>query len=484
MSAPGYTVTIGERPASNVPAPTTSAAFMVGFSERGSVTVPTAIYSPADAVNKLGNRLTGEPIAYDSIEAFFREGGSILYFGRINPGAERASKEVVDTESKKDAKFSAKWRGSWGNNIKVAITKTSSIFTFVVKYEGTVVESSPEFSTIAEAIAWAALNSNYVVIATEAESSLIPKTQEVTLSGGTYSTSSPTTEQVETAMNLFGIDLGPGQLLIPGIVTEAVHKAMAAHALANNRRAIMDDTDTAEAVTIAGHASALRTLTGNAQRFCTMVAPWATIPGLSTATVRTIPYSAIYAGQIARSEGEGNSPNQAAAGAKRGVCRWALSLTQNYSAASLETLNNAGVIAAKSVRGFPTTFGNRTLTNPTTDPNWRSFSASRLVMAVAALAAGVLENFEFEQIDGHGYVFKDLQGALSGTACMPFYRANSLYGQTPAEAFQINTGPDVNTTASIAAEEIKAQIALRVSPTGEVLTVEIVKVPTTEGLIA
>jgi hypothetical protein len=103
-------------------------------------------------------------------------------------------------------------------------------------------------------------------------------------------------------------------------------------------------------------------------------------------------------------------------------------------------------------------------------------------MGVAALASEVLESYDFEQIDGHGYVFKKLQGDLSGAACMPFYLDNALYGTTPAEAFFVNTGPDVNTPTSIEAEEIKAQIGIRVSSTASFLEVEVVKVPIGESL--
>ena len=98
-------------------------------------------------------------------------------------------------------------------------------------------------------------------------------------------------------------------------------------------------------------------------------------------------------------------------------------------------------------------------------------------MAACALTELVLENYDFEIIDGHGYVFKDLQAAVVGEACMPLYQANALYGQTPEEAFSVNTGPDVNTPQSIAAEEIKVQLAIDVSPTAKNLVAEVVKVP-------
>jgi len=480
MALPGYSVIIGERPANTAFPSNTATGIMVGFSERGSTESVIEILSPADAQAKLGNRIATSPTHYDSIEAFFREGGGRLLFSRIDPGSALAAKELVDTESKKDLKVVAKSKGSWGNNIKVAVTNASSKFKLEVKYENVVVEVSPEFSAEEEAITWAATYSAYINIINEAESAAIPKTQEITLAGGTYAPGSVTGTQKKEAIERINKDLGPGQIALPGETSEEIHKALLEHAAANNRRAILDDVDTATYAEIASHATILR---GTSAKFGTMVAPYAKIPGLTIGTTRTIPYSAIYMAQIARSQAEGNNPNVAAAGRKRGACLWATELTQTYTNAGLKALNEAGVIAAKYVRGVPTTFGNVTLVNQTTEPNWKSFSASRLIMGVAALASEVCETFEFEQIDAHGHTFSAFQTALSNIACMPYYNADALYGNSPPEAFEVNIGPDVNTPASIAAEELKAQISLRVSPTGEVITVEVVKVPITEGLV-
>lgn len=478
MGLPGYIVTIGDRPAQSVTAGDTSNAFMVGFSEKGSTQQAIPVYSPADAKAKLGERLSAEPLGYDSIDAFFGEGGTVLYFSRIDPGAVTASKVAEDSESKKTLKFSAVSPGSWGNNIKVAFTTSSEKTAIVVKYNGTVVESSPTLESLAEILAWVA-ESSYVVVADETESSKMPKTSEITLASGTYSPSSATAEQVEAAITRIDKDLGPGQIFAPGQTSEAIQKALLAHAAANNRRAI---TDAASGSTAAQIAEAATKLRGTNARFACMVAPWAVIPGVALGTTRTIPYSAIYAGQISRTEAEGFTPNKAAAGKKRGRAKYATNLQSAFTATELETLNNTGVIVAKKVRGVPTTYGFRSLVNPVTDPNWINFPASRLVMGIAAKAGEVMENYEFEEIDGHGYIFGDLKGELSNVACRPYFDKNSLYGQLPEEAFKVETGPDVNTEETIAAGQIKAQIAVRVSPGGEELSVEIVKVPITESL--
>jgi len=471
-------VTIGERAAATLAAPSTSNAFFVGFTEKGPVDEPIYAVSMADVVEKAGERLATEPLLYDSLDAFFKEGGSNAYIARVSPGAVTASKTLVDSESKKVRLISAKSPGSWGNSIKVSVTLAGGKVTYTVKYEGVLVEASPALDTLEEEIAWSEEESAYIVIAKESEGSGDPKTQEVTLAGGTYATGSATTEHIETAIDLFGRDLGPGQIAFPGNVSEAVQEYLLAHGEANNRRAVLDGDEDASVAELVSQATALR---GETAKYGTLMGNWAVIPGLSRGTYRRIPLSGVFLGVIARCESEGNNPNVAAAG-KRGRCKFALDLVTKFTDVERGELDDAGIIPALMKRGTVTIFGDVTLVNKTTEPNWRSFASSRLAMGVAALADLILDDFDFEQIDGHGYVFGDLKGKIEGGACMPYYLANAFYGQTPPEAFEVNTGPDVNTPSSIANEEIKAQIAFRASPHGHTLSIEVVKVPITESL--
>jgi phage tail sheath protein FI len=483
---PGHTVTIGESAASPGDAPSTSNAFWVGYLERGPVDAPIKVISLTDAVEKAGDRLAADPTLYDSIDAAFREGASVIYLGRIvGPDAATAIGQLIDRDSLPTLGISATSEGDWGNDIKVScVFDAGGTFILTVYYDGAIVEASPSLANAGEAVLWAQQNSAYIVLedlTTAYESAEDPRTQDETLEGGDSDLTNATTTELEVALNLFRNDLGAGQVAAPGFTSSEVHDALLAHAVANNRRALLDLVDTDDEDTLAGVALALRAADDNGARFGGAFAPRFRIPGISAGTTRTVPYSAIQTGLIARAEGAGLTPNKAAAG-KNGRCRYATGLTQDFTDAQREVLNDSGVNAAILIRGIPTTYGNRTLTNPTTDGDWKSFSASRLVMAVAAASAEVMADYDFEEIDGHGYVFKKLQGDLSGRACMPFYLANSLYGQTPEEAFNVNTGPDVNTPTTIAAEQIKAKVAIRVSSTGEMLLTEIVKVPITESL--
>lgn len=479
-TAPGHTVSIGDRAASPIAAASTSNGFLVGVCRKGSVTEPIRAISLADAVDKVGERLAANPYLYDAVDCAFREGASVIYVGRaVGAESATASKEAVDAAGKKTLKFLAASPGEWGNSIKVEITLSGGSITITVKEGSSTVETSPPLDTNSEAVEWAKA-STYVEVEdiSAAESAGDAKTQSLTLSGGKDDVAGTGTAQIEDAFDLLTKDLGPGQVAAPGFTSEAVHKALLTHASATNRKALLDDPIESSASELISHVTALRGAT--AKDGC-ILGSWAVVPGVSLGTSRKVPYSGIQIGLIARSEGEGNNPNKAAAG-PRGKSRYATDLVTKFTDTERGELDEAGVITSIMVRGIITTYGNVTCVNQTTEPNWKSFSASRLVMGVAAKANEIMESYDFEEIDGHGLVFKKLEGDLSGAACMPFYLANALYGQTPAEAFFVNTGPDVNTPTSIAAEELKAQIGIRVSSSASFLETEVVKVPITESL--
>ena len=73
-------------------------------------------------------------------------------------------------------------------------------------------------------------------------------------------------------------------------------------------------------------------------------------------------------------------------------------------------------------------------------------------------------------------------GAALSAICLGDYNAGIIYGATPAEAFNVDTGPSVNTAATAAANQLKAIVAVRPSPFAEVVTVVIINVPVTESV--
>jgi hypothetical protein len=486
MRAPGEEVVLGERPAARTGAPAASAGFLPIFTEKGPTDAPTYCVSVAHAEVVYGARLQTNPEGFDALDAAFHEGpGMGVYVQRVvGDGAAAASKVLVDEEGKTVMTIDAISVGEWGNNLKAKVVKEGAEFRIIVEtVAGKVLESSPLKADTPGLLAWAEADAINIT-AVAGESVKAPKVQTVQLAGGKAELGAADALALSAALDLYVKDFGPGQVAAPNFAgDEAAQLAVMVHCGLRNRRALLDDEITADADELIADATALSAAEGHGPRFACLFGSWAIIPGQIGSTTRTVPYSGVAMGLIARAEAEGNNPNKPAAGRKRGKTRWALGLVTTFTEEERAELDEAGVTCAILANGVPTTFGDRTLVNEETDPDWRSFAASRTVMWVSELTRQVLQGFEFEDIDGHGYIFKELEGEIGARACKPLYDQGALYGETPQEAFAVNTGPEVNTPASIEADEIKAQVAIRTSPNGGFLSAEVVKVPISESVV-
>jgi phage tail sheath protein FI len=126
-------------------------------------------------------------------------------------------------------------------------------------------------------------------------------------------------------------------------------------------------------------------------------------------------------------------------------------------------------------------YGYRTLADPELNPNWTMLSNSRLYTAIAAQANAIAERFTFAELDGQRRKVNEFGGVLAGML-LPYWTRGSLYGATPQEAFNVDVGAQVNTDATLAAGELHAVIALRMSPFAERVILEIVKTAPTEAV--
>lgn len=479
MTLPGPVVISRNSPTSRTAPLDTGTAFFVGITDRGPSNAPLMIRSLAELSSKYGLRVNGMTL-YDAVDVFFREGGAQCYIGRVvGPAPVKAAVTLQDAASASTATVTALSEGVWGNNVTVTVAAggVGGTFTFTVKESGVTVEVSPDLADVAAAVAWASSFSNYIRVTDLGHAD--PAVGTFTLISGTDDHASATETQWLNALNLFTADYGPGQVAAPGRTTATIHANLLQHAQDKRRTALLDGVDTATATTLTAAAAADRALA--TARFGGMFAPWAVVPGIAPGTLRTVPYSAVEAGILARNDGAGLSPNTAAAGDK-GQANYAVGLSQvAWSDSDREVLNNAGVNVARILYGGVRTYGFRTLIDPNVDRTWLQLTNSRLDMAIRSKAQAIAELFEFSEIDGKGKTFARFQGELVGML-LPFYSEGSLYGDTPEEAFNVDVGPGVNTPTTISNLEIHAVITLRMSPFGEVVIIEVAKVPITEAV--
>jgi hypothetical protein len=291
----------------------------------------------------------------------------------------------------------------------------------------------------------------------------------------------PTTAQLQAALDAFAKTLGPGQVSIPGNSDPTMYDALLAHAEATNRVALLDvPPGVSTAAALVSIATGLHDSDG--ARFGALFGPWAVVPGTAGGTSRSVPYSAVEAGIIARNEALGLNPNIAAAG-QNGLSIFATDLAAQYTDLEYEQLNDAGVDMARLIYGGVETYGYRTVVDAAVDSLWESFGNSRLHMAICAQADAIAERYVFAQIDGRRKKIAQFGSELAGMLA-PFYDAGALYGASPEEAFDVDVGNQVNTDETIAAGELHAVLKVKMSPFAEAVIIEIVRVALTDALAA
>lgn len=457
-------------------APTdTGVWFAVGLADRGPSTAQL-VTSMESFEDTFGDR-QAYSVLYDCVETFFREGGSKCYIARVmGPTPVKATKTLNDSSAAATMRVDAKSAGEWGNDLDVAITAGDDTgeFKVVISHDtlGTL-ETSPSLADVTAAVSWSA-SSDWVDIVDLGTSANDPDVVSAqSLASGTDDRTNITDTQRTAGLDQFTRDLGPGQVSIPGSYSGSVHQALLEHAADNNRVALLDGSDTTSPSTLVSYATAVRAL-GDSQKHGAFFAPWAEIVGYrGSSTTRVVPYSAVEAGIIARNDALGN-PNTPGAGAN-GRARSVVGLTATFTDAQLDTLNDGGINVARMIYDQPTTYGFRSVADKDDYPLHWQFSWLRTDMQIAAKAEQIAERFLFQIIDGQGHLIAQFNGELA-SMLRRYFDIDALFGDTPDEAFRVDTGSSVNTTDSIADGRLRAVLSIRRSPFAEQVEVEIVKV--------
>jgi hypothetical protein len=468
----------------------TGTAFIVAPATYGPE-APTLVRSPGEAFRLFGPR-EGESLKlYDAISAFFAIKGARAYVNRTaGEGAPAAAKlEIGPATHEKTLVLSAKYKGTYGNGIKVAVieneAKTKTKFV-VYNPEGEVLEQSGEYAKAEELLAWGKEHQSNILItegseySTEKGNKLAAKASTKLASGA-----NPTSSAASTIKTIEGLgkELGPGTLIVPGNSETSVHIAMAEHCQKNNRFALADMKKTAETGTTAQEVKEERetnvfsTLLGGYIAFFSTAI---TATGVTLGTTRTIPASPVAAGLMAQIAA-GASEDRAPAGPRWPLSPFVTGFVNNYTEAQINELNEAGVNCFTEKRGVPCLFGDVTATPATKDRIFWQYSASRERMRLAYECEIEAEAFDFVTIDGRGQKKTALQGVLQGV-CKRHWEANALYGLVATEAYEVKVGEPVNTPTTEQAGELNAEVLARISPVAQLVKIALVSVPIVEAV--
>ncbi len=487
--APGVYVNVSAAPPSpNGNAPT-GTWFVTGTPNQGPTGVAIPVTSMTDYLNYCGARVNNAQLIYDSLDEFFHDGGVLAYVSRIvGPSSVPSSVVLNDTGTPSPSAtltVTANGNGTWGTNVSITVSAgtAANSYTLSVLNNSVVVAKSPNLFVPQDAVTWASSLPAWQVLVTivnDGSGTAAPNNNPATgtfgLSGGVDDPQDITESNWTNALTAFTSTLGPGQVSAPGHTTAAGYLALDAHAIAFNRVALLDVADNPSASALVSQAT---TYQGSATdpSYSAFFAPWVQIPGTngtnpagsSPVPLRTVPPSAMAAALMAAND-QTNDANEPAAG-PNGQSVFATGVTNQYTASNLALLNGVGIDVIRPIQNVVTLYGYRTTS---LDPNWVYLNNVRFRMQVTNDFENVGEAFIFQEIDGQGHLFAAFNGALSGR-CQTYWTNGSLYGTSPGAAFQVNTGPQVNTTSTIAAGQLNAEVLLHMSAYGEFVTINVVK---------
>lgn len=450
--------------------------FATGFAERGPSGEAVAVTSLSDFEDTFGGRIAISQL-WDALELFFAEGGGLAYVSRVvGPAPVKASVTFDDAVAADALKIEALYAGSYANGAAGGLSAeivagAGGTRTLIIRFDDVEVERYTDWADAAAIVAL--LASSDWVRGTDLAGGLPAVTADTNLAGGTDDNVNAVEQQWTNALGFFTRDLGPGQVSAPGRTTAAAHTALLAHAAANNRTPILDTVDKASKATLLAAMAAVEDLVG--AEYAGMWGSWLDIPGLVAGTTRAVPGSAYIAGLANRVDRLEGTSGAAPAG-EVSTAQYAIGVRTpdgGFTDDDYEDLNDAGVNMVRDFRNRGIqNYGFRSLSK---DSDWQQLTASRLRVSLVARHEAIGQRYVFKPPTKA--TFSDLNGELAAE-CLRDYNASALYGDTPEEAFRVDTGDTVNTPATIADGEINAVTYARFTPFGELVRLAVVKVPT------
>lgn len=460
-AAPGPTITVVNEPALPADLTDTGALSVVATPSRALGAGPVECRNVTQVATSFGARTTATGL-HDYARAFFNSGGSRLIVTRVSASDAVTATKAIPGSVGTSLYCDAISPGAWGNDLSVQIIDSSGSKIAAIFDGTTEVERTPAFDTQAAFRDWAVVNSDYVRFRVGAGTTVPAVLAKSSLSTGSDG-SAIASSDVISAITTASTPEGTGQIACvdyPSGSRTTINQKLSDVADSSNRHALLDAT---VGLSISSLVSEYAAVTGSKRN----VEYWAQqliVPGPTQGSTSTVPASAVIAGLIAATDRQ-YGPSHPAAG-KRAIADYVTALSTEYTDVDdRETLNDAGVNIMRTITGTIRPYSARTGADPDTDGQWVQASRSREVMRLKALLKPVLEDHEFNRIDGQGVelegVTRDLEGVLIGE-----WQQGALYGATQADAFTLAVSVELDEDPATAT--VTADVAVTTSRFGEV----------------
>lgn len=477
---------------SNSVTPSASQMFLVGVTERGSVTQANLVTSLSEFEAIYGGYIsTG--YAHPAVQTFFEEGGTRAWIARTAGTAAAPTTGTLALLNSAGSPatcmtISANGPGSWSTAIKVVVATGSVAGTKIVTlFDNDVLFfSSGNCSTSLQIVG--RINAHPVaskkVVAVDSGTATLPANLSTsnTLSAGT-STAPLVGDIVNTANNLFLESYGTGVVICPESSHTTVQTGLATHANTYNRLAFLYgafDNTIAQAITAGDTLAAAAVSTEHVAYFY----PWVYIPTSTSGVNRLIPPDSYAAAKRAVAHIQ-VGPQQPGAGLISSA-RFVNGVATDINKTNGDALDVAYVNAIRLINNSVRIYGARSLSSDTL--NFRYITAQDVVNKVVVEANNSLEDLIFSVIDGRNTVFASVESKLF-SVLEPLRTIGALFEAFDANGKQVDFGytvkcdSTINPVTQLADGLIKARVGLRVSSVGDKIEVDIIKSNLTKSVV-
>jgi hypothetical protein len=484
---PGVEVITATRQGPSAPLAAASGQFFaVGIAERGDNANPILIRGAADMAKYLGSRQSYSATLWDNLATFFNEGGTQAYVSRVTgPAASVGTLTLQDKAGSplNTLRVDAQNPGAWSANLKVAVAAGSipNTFRLTVTLSGVVVEDYNNLATPTAAVN-AFAKSAYVrctdlASVTAAPNNIPAPLAATALSAGNDDRAAVTPTMLIAGLDRFNYTLGDGAVSIPGYNTAAVWTGIDTHCRANRRVGILASARNDTKTTLLSRTADLDS------EYSAVFAPWVRISDGSGGYVAISPEGYVAAARARAHNTVG--PWKAAAGVGS-VATTLLDVDgPTFSVQDAKDLDDGRINVIRVVANSIRLYGWRSFSSDVV--NYPMIKARDTLNWFVTRCEAALENYVFATVDAKGQLLSAINAAIVGVA-EPVRVAGGLYelydatGKRIDPGYKVVTDSSVNTPDTLATNVVNALLTVRLSPTGGLIRLTIVKAGLTSGL--
>jgi hypothetical protein len=425
-----------------------------------------------------GGRTAYSSNAYDTARLYFEEGGNELVMSRVvGPAATKGALTLKDSADVNTVKVESKDPGAHSTDYTVQVTNNGSTFDVTIRRAGTALVTYTGLTSPADFVQKSATNA-YVTVTSLGSVTAAPGDNPKTLAATALSAGTDDRAAVTAQHHIDALDAGAGAeggaVAVPGYTVAQIGTLLLAHAAAKGKIALLAVPATSTPDEAAAAAAGLANDPNGA--YGGIFYPHLIIPdGGATRTISPEGYVAAVRARAHRDTGFWQVP-----AGNRAKTRWVLG-----TATPIDTTIN-DTLAESLVNGIVTTNSNVRLYG------WQSLSTDRdnlgLLTARDALnnltlqVKAALEPFVFETNDGKGHLRSYVESAVVGVLD-PIAKRDGFYALLDDDEQEIDPGYRVvvdealNPITAQAENKVVVSMSVRLSPTAQLIQVEIIKVP-------